>query len=43
VKHYLCDPSAPQDLDELEEGFEKLVKIERWIGTEQERDKLNGR
>jgi len=43
VRHYLGDPDAPQDLQEIEEGFEKIVKIERWIGTEQERDKLNGR
>jgi len=39
VKHYLGDLNAPQDLHELE----KLVKIERWIGTKQERDKLNER
>jgi hypothetical protein len=43
VKHYLGDLDSPPGLHEIEEGFEKLVKIERWIGTDQERDKLNGR
>jgi len=43
VKHYLGDPHAPESLGEVEEGFEKLVNIEQWIGTEQERDQLNRR
>jgi len=43
VGHYYGDMHAPASLSDLEEGFDKIVKTERWIGTEAERDKLNGR
>jgi hypothetical protein len=40
IEHYLGDMHAPKVLGEIEDGFDKIVGIERWIGTEQEREKL---
>jgi hypothetical protein len=43
VRHYYGDMHAPESLTNLEESFDTIVKSERWIGTEAERDKLSGR
>ncbi|HWO25689.1 MAG TPA: DUF6438 domain-containing protein [Kofleriaceae bacterium] len=43
VRHYMGDISAPQRLVTIEEGIDAVVKIEQWIGTRAERDKLLGR
>lgn len=40
VKHYYGDRHAPESLTTLEDKFEELVHVERFIGTEAERDKL---
>jgi hypothetical protein len=42
VRHYYGDMHAPESLTKLEEDFDTIVKSERWIGTEAERDKLTG-
>jgi len=39
VKHYLGDDSAPHDLTEVEDGIDRIVHIEQWIGTDDERRK----
>lgn len=39
VKHYLGDRSAPHDLTEVEDGVDRIVHIEQWIGTDDERRK----
>lgn len=43
VKHYLGDESAPAGLGAVEEGVDRIVTIEQWIGTREEREKLSGR
>jgi hypothetical protein len=40
IAHYLGDSHAPKELGEIEEGIDRIVKIEQWIGTEQERENL---
>lgn len=40
VRHYLGDGHAPKALGEVEDGIDKIVNIEQWIGTEDERQKL---
>ncbi len=42
VKHYFGDTHAPPILREVEEGIDRIVKIDTWIGTEAERKKLSG-
>lgn len=39
VKHYLGDDSAPHDLTEVEDGIDRIVHIEQWIGTPEERQR----
>ena len=39
VKHYLGDDSAPRDLTEVEDGIDRIIDIEQWIGTDDERRK----
>lgn len=43
IEHYYGDKHAPQALTRLEEDLDKLIGIERWIGTHDEREKLAGR
>jgi len=43
VAHYYGDMKAPESLSKLEEAFDTTVKIEQWIGTRAERDKLTDR
>ncbi len=38
IEHYYGDPSAPRALENLEDGIDRLVGIERWIGTEDVRE-----
>jgi len=40
VDHYYGDMKAPESLSKLEEAFDATVKIDEWIGTRAERDKL---
>ena len=40
VSHYYGDMHAPRSLSELEEAFDVVVKTDRFIGTEAEREKL---
>jgi Domain of unknown function (DUF6438) len=40
VKHYLGDFSAPEALTRVEEGIDRSVHIEQWIGTPEERQHL---
>ena len=40
VSHYLGDGHAPKALGEVEDGIDKIVGVEQWIGTEDEREKL---
>lgn len=40
VKHYLGDFSAPEALTRVEEGIDRIVHIEQWIGTPEERQHL---
>ena len=42
VAHYYGDSHAPDALTTLEEDFDKLLTIDRWIGTQAERDHLGG-
>ncbi len=42
IEHYSGDESAPPELDNLEKTIDAIVKIEQWIGTEAEREKLSG-
>lgn len=42
VEHYFGDDHAPEALTRLEDDLDKLIGIERWIGSEAERDKLKG-
>lgn len=37
VRHYLGDHDAPERLGEVEDGIDRIVNIEQWIGTERER------
>jgi hypothetical protein len=41
VKHYLGDDNAPVALNRIEHSIDKLVHVERWIGTESEREQLH--
>lgn len=43
VDHYAGDSKAPESLTKLEDRFDAIVQSERWIGTDAERDKLDGR
>ncbi|HUJ62711.1 MAG TPA: DUF6438 domain-containing protein [Kofleriaceae bacterium] len=43
IEHYYGDEHAPAALTQLEEDLDKLVGIEHWIGTNEEREKLAGR
>jgi Domain of unknown function (DUF6438) len=38
VAHYYGDMHAPQSLTELEAKFDEIVQIDRWIGTDKERE-----
>jgi hypothetical protein len=40
VRHYLGDRSAPRALIDVEEGIDRIVHIEQWIGTPEERQGL---
>jgi hypothetical protein len=40
IKHYLGDSKAPAALAEVENGIDRIVHVEQWIGTEDEREKL---
>lgn len=43
VDHYRGDRSAPEALTEVENGIDQIVKIDQWIGTEDERRAAMGR
>jgi hypothetical protein len=38
IDHYYGDSDAPEVLSTIEDGIDKIVHIEQFIGTEQERD-----
>lgn len=38
VEHYFGDEHAPKSLSEVEDGIDRIVGIEHWIGTEAERE-----
>lgn len=40
VRHYLGDRSAPRALIDVEDGIDRIVHIEQWIGTPEERQGL---
>lgn len=40
VLHYYGDSSAPRELSLIEEGFDRIVGSEQWVGTYEERKKL---
>jgi hypothetical protein len=40
IEHYMGDSHAPKALIEVEDGFDKIVGVEQWIGTDEEREKL---
>ncbi len=40
IAHYHGDTSAPAILDEIEDGFDQVVKSDQWIGTKAEREQL---
>ncbi len=40
VRHYLSDHSAPQSLADLEGKIDDILDTSRWVGTPEERDKL---
>ena len=40
VVHYHGDASAPRALDEVENGIDRIVNVEQWIGTSDEQMKL---
>lgn len=40
VEHYTGDRSAPEGLRQVEAGIDRVVGIEQWIGTREERDAL---
>ena len=42
IRHYYGDTHAPQALRDVEDGIDRIVHTERWIGTRDERDKLFG-
>jgi len=42
VRHYYGDSHAPEALSALETGIDRIVRTERWVGTQAERDKLFG-
>jgi hypothetical protein len=42
IRHYLGDRSASPALSRVEEGIDRLVEIEQWIGTPEERRNLPG-
>jgi len=42
IEHYYGDQHAPQALTQLEKDLDKWIGIERWIGTNDEREKLAG-
>jgi Domain of unknown function (DUF6438) len=37
IKHYHGDQSAPEELVEVEAGIDRIIHIEQWIGTRDER------
>jgi hypothetical protein len=41
IEHYLGDEHAPKELGAVEEGIDRIVHVEQWIGTEDEREKLS--
>jgi hypothetical protein len=43
IDHYHGDKHAPPALTQLEDDLDKLIGIERWIGTRAERENLAGR
>jgi hypothetical protein len=40
IVHYHGDPSAPDALDDVENGIDRIVEVEKWIGTEEERSQI---
>jgi hypothetical protein len=40
IRHYFGDRSAPEALTRVEEGIDRIVNIEQWIGTPEERQNL---
>ncbi|HEY0249982.1 MAG TPA: hypothetical protein VGC41_00560, partial [Kofleriaceae bacterium] len=41
IHHYLGDGTAPSSLGEVEDGIDRIVNIEGFIGTPGEREKLD--
>jgi len=41
IRHDLGDTAAPQPLMRIEAGIDRLVHVERWIGTEAERAQMH--
>lgn len=39
IKHYFGDDGAPKALVEIEEGIDRIIHVEQWLGTEDERRK----
>lgn len=40
IRHYQGDLSAPKALTQVEQGIDRIVNIEQWIGTPEERQHL---
>lgn len=40
IRHYLGDRTAPPQLTEVEDGFDKIIEIQQWIGTDEERQEI---
>lgn len=40
IRHYLGDRSAPEALTRVEQGIDRIVNIEQWIGAPEERQHL---
>jgi len=43
INHYFGDDHAPKDLIDVEDGIDRIVQIEQWIGTKDERKRLRNR
>jgi len=40
VKHYHGDATAPKQLGAVEDGIDRIIEIEQWIGSDEERRKM---
>ena len=38
IHHYYGDRNAPEDLAKVEDGIDRIIGIEQWIGSEAERE-----